>query len=174
MLNLVDHYGGTFLVFALAILQLTGFMWIYGLEEFCWDIEFMLKWKATLFWRISWAIITPGLLLIIFIYSMAQLENPTYIEKPYPTGAHIAGWLIFTIGASQFILWSAWLVMRDENKKKAFKSLFQQDSLWGPKSQRTFKEWKEFKAEKRERRKHLSKEHSSKKKYFWILLGKYD
>ncbi len=37
ILNLVDHYGGTFLVFALAIVQLTGVMWVYGLENFCWD-----------------------------------------------------------------------------------------------------------------------------------------
>lgn len=174
MLNLVDHYGGTFLIFALAIVQLTCVMWIYGLEEFCWDIEFMLKWKATKFWRISWSVVTPGLMLIIFIYSMAQLQEPTYMNKAYPTEAYVAGWIIFAVGAAQFILWSTWDVIRDENKKNAFKALFQRNDVWGPKSPRIFKEWKEFKAEKRTSRKLQSREHSLKKKLLWVLLGKYN
>lgn len=174
MLNLVDHYGGTFLIFALAILQLCGVMWVYGLEEFCWDVEYMLKWKATLFWRISWAVVTPGLMLIIFIYSMAQLEEPTYMDKDYPSEYYVIGWVIFAVGAAQFILWSAWDVIRDENKKNAFKALFQQDSIWGPKVPRIFKEWKEFKTEKRANRVLQSREHSTSKKLLWILLGKYN
>ncbi len=105
---------------------------------------------------------------------MVQLENPTYMGKDYPLEANVAGWIIFSIGASQFVLWSVWYIIRNENKKNAFKALFQQNPLWGPKSPRLFQEWKEFKAEKRAQRELQSKEHSLGKKLFWILLGKYD
>lgn len=76
MLNLVDHFGGTFLVFFLAILELVGIFWIYGVENFCWDIEFMLNRKVTAFWRISWFLITPLMMIAIFLYSMGKYENP--------------------------------------------------------------------------------------------------
>lgn len=31
ILNLVDFYGGTYVVFALAILEIVGIVWIYGM-----------------------------------------------------------------------------------------------------------------------------------------------
>lgn len=34
ILGLVDHFAGTFLIFALAIFEIIGFFWIYGLENF--------------------------------------------------------------------------------------------------------------------------------------------
>jgi solute carrier family 6 (neurotransmitter transporter, glycine) member 5/9 len=84
VLNLVDHFGGTFLIFALAILEVVGIFWIYGLENFCLDLEFMTKRKVTAFWRIAWTTVTPGLMIIIFIYTMVKLENPRYMDKEYP------------------------------------------------------------------------------------------
>lgn len=78
MLNLVDYFGGTFLIFALAILEVTGIFWIYGLRNFCMDLEFMLGRKVTPFWRITWTIVTPVMMLVIFIYSMVKLESPQY------------------------------------------------------------------------------------------------
>lgn len=176
MLNLVDHYGGTFLIFALTILQLAGVIWVYGLEKFCWDVEFMLNWKVTRFWRFSWSIITPGLLIIIFIYNMARLENPTYMNKDFPTTAHIAGWVIFAVGLFQFVLWSAWAIVRDENKLATLKNLFTYSPQWGPKSTKTFTEWNNYKDEKLTSRRTISNQnqHSSKKKALWVLTGKYD
>lgn len=30
MLDLVDHFGGTFIIFVFAILEITAVMWLYG------------------------------------------------------------------------------------------------------------------------------------------------
>ena len=68
MLQLVDYFGGTFLIFALAIFELVGIFWIYGIENFCWDLEFMLKRPVTPFWRLSWFILTPAIMITILIY----------------------------------------------------------------------------------------------------------
>jgi len=87
MLSLVDHFGGTFLIFALAIVQVIGIFWIYGIENICNDVKFMIGHHVTLYWRLCWAFITPCLLIIIFIYYMATLKTPTYSGWEYPESA---------------------------------------------------------------------------------------
>jgi hypothetical protein len=147
--------------------------WIYGVENFCWDAEFMLNRKVTRYWRISWILIAPLLLIFIFLYDMAQFEYPTYMKKEYPSQALIAGWVIFATGLSQVFIWSAWHVMRDSNKLEAFKSLFKVNPKWGPKSPKVFDDWKAFKEEKIQKRRIQSQGHSKIKKFFKIILGNY-
>lgn len=176
MLNLVDHFGGTFLIFALAILELIGIIWVYGLENFCWDLEFMLNRKVGAFWRISWFIVTPFLMLLIFIYNMAVLKNPTFMAKDYPTASLIAGWLIFSLGIAQILIWGIWVASREEfpvGGGSKFKALFKLNSEWGPKSPKLRKEWHSFKAEQLEKRKIQSEGHSKFKQMVNILLVKY-
>lgn len=177
MLNLVDHFGGTFLIFALAILQLTGIIWVYGLENFCWDVEFMLKRRVSRFWRISWFIVTPVLMIVIFVYSMAKLENPTYIEKPYPTSSLIAGWAIFSVGIAQILIWAIWIASREnfpENKSSSkVSSLFKLNPEWGPKSPKMHKEWMAYKVDRLETRILQSAGHSRFKHICNVLLDNY-
>lgn len=88
MLNLVDHFGGTFLVFILAIFELMGVFWIYGLDNICDDVEFMLNRRPGQYWRICWVFITPIFMLIIFVYSMVTYEKLLYGGKTYPPAAY--------------------------------------------------------------------------------------
>lgn len=177
MLTLVDHFGGTFLIFALAILQLVGIFWIYGVENFCWDIEFMLNRKVTPFWRISWFIITPVLMIIIFIYTMVKFENPTFARKAFPTSSLVAGWLIFVVGMAQILLWALWIASREDfgegKSSSKLKLLFKPDPQWGPKSPKLRKEWISYKEEKLEKRRVQCEGHSKLQRIAWILLGKY-
>jgi len=171
MLNLVDHFAGTFLVFALAILQLVGVFWIYGIENFCWDAEFMLNRKVTIFWRISWFLVTPVFMIVIFIYTMIKLENPTYSGKQFPEAALIAGWIIFSVGVSQTVIWAIWIAMRSNSS--AVTALLSPNPQWGPKSLILRKEWQAFKSEKLEKRRIQSNGHSKLRQMVNILLGKY-
>lgn len=178
MLNLFDHFGGTFLVFALAILELIGIMWFYGVEQFCWDVQFMLHKKVSPFWRISWFLITPLLMISIFLYTVAQLENPTFIGKAYPTTALIIGWTLVAIGISQLLIWGFWTATRkgfgEGETTSKVKLLFKQNPNWGPKSRKLRKEWISWKEEMLEKKRTKSVNHSKTKRFFWTLLGKYD
>lgn len=51
-------------------------------------MEYMLEMKVNIYWRICWAVITPVLLIIILIYSMAVMEPITYGSYEYPESAH--------------------------------------------------------------------------------------
>ncbi|XP_036319929.1 sodium-dependent nutrient amino acid transporter 1 isoform X2 [Rhagoletis pomonella] len=88
ILNLVDFYGGTFVIFGLAILETISISWIYGINNFCDDVEFMTKKQVSLYWRSCWGFFTPLLMIIIFVYSMLSIEPLTYSGKPYPDAAN--------------------------------------------------------------------------------------
>lgn len=118
--------------------------------------------------------VTPLLLIIIFIYFVASLENPTYMNIQYPYPVLLAGWAIFIVGMLQIILWAAFIVMNDPDKMESFKGLFRQNPEWGPKSPRVFKEWMEYKSDRLQQRREQSNNHTKLKKFFWIVLGKYN
>lgn len=60
-------------------------MWIYGLSNFCRDVEFMLNMKIGWYWRICWGYVMPVGLTVILIYSLVTDEGLTYNAKPFPT-----------------------------------------------------------------------------------------
>ncbi|XP_030382029.1 sodium-dependent nutrient amino acid transporter 1-like [Scaptodrosophila lebanonensis] len=160
ILNLVDYYGSTFVVFGLAVFQIIGISWIYGLQNFCDDIEFMTKSPVSSLWRICWAIITPMFLFLIFIYSMIELETLKYAGLEYPESANVAGWVLLAIGFLQFPLWAIWSVTRDCDKGvyMCFKTAFRPSSEWGPSDPAIKKEWLIYKRSVKERRKAANSE----------------
>ena len=177
ILALIDHFAANFVIFALMILQVVGIMWVYGVENFCWDIEFMLKRKITAYWRILWFIVTPMTLIIVFVYSMVEFENPTYMSKQFPTLYIVTGWILFLFGMMQVLIWPVWSLFTrsDEDKEvPAIQYLFKTNPAWGPKLPETRNEWILFKAKKLEARKAKSIGHSRIKKIHWMLLRKYD
>lgn len=88
ILGLVDFYAGSFIIFFLATLEMGGTFWVYGLENFLDDVEFMLQRRPSVYWRICWAIITPLLLAGILIYTLVNLTPLTHGNVPYPPSAH--------------------------------------------------------------------------------------
>lgn len=178
MLQLVDYFGGTFLIFALAIFELVGIFWIYGIENFCWDLEFMLKRPVTPFWRLSWFIFTPVIMIAIFIYSMVNFESPTFEGNAFPMQYLVAGWVIFLIGMIQVAIWAAWSASRsqmDGSKTTILESLFSQNPEWGPKSPKIRQEWRAFREDALEKRIMMAQAHSHTwwQQRLWIILGKY-
>jgi solute carrier family 6 (neurotransmitter transporter, glycine) member 5/9 len=154
MLNLIDHFGGTFLVFALAIIEMLAIFYVYGIENFCDDIEFMLKWKPTIFWRVSWRFVTPGIMIVIFVYYMAILETPTYGGWVYPAGYMALGWAVFVLGFLQLPFWIVWFLVRkrklplsDRVKEGASPS-----DNWGPKNAEEHAAWLLYKSEAQRKR----------------------
>lgn len=88
VLQLVDYYAGSFIVFVLATFEVTGIFWVYGLENFLDDVEFMLSRRPSVYWRICWGIITPVLLTAILIYTIAIMKPLEYSGIAYPDSAH--------------------------------------------------------------------------------------
>ncbi|EDW81840.1 uncharacterized protein Dwil_GK25473 [Drosophila willistoni] len=173
ILTLVDFYGGTYVVFILAIFELAGIVWIYGLQNFCDDIEFMCNKRVSLYWRVCWSFFTPVMMIIIFIYSMATIEPLKYSDLYFPLAGDIAGWIVFAIGTAQFPLWGIWYIShhRNGNLWQSFVSCLKPNENWGPANPETKQAWLLFKSEKARQR--ASKTQSSKMGQFWQKVGNF-
>ncbi|XP_078068167.1 sodium- and chloride-dependent neutral and basic amino acid transporter B(0+)-like [Mustelus asterias] len=101
-INLIDHFTAGWGLLVTAVMELIGLSWMYGTNRFIKDIEMMIgekNWLFWLWWRACWLIISPVLLLVILIWSLATFGSPTYGPDEYPVWATALGWfmIIFCI-----------------------------------------------------------------------------
>ncbi|KAI1889581.1 hypothetical protein AGOR_G00164390 [Albula goreensis] len=94
MLQLVDTYAASYSLVIIAIFELVGVSYIYGLQRFCEDIEMMIGFQPNRFWRICWAFVTPTILTFILGLSLYQWKVMTYEDYTYPTWSMVLGWLM--------------------------------------------------------------------------------
>lgn len=154
ILTLVDYYGTSFVVFILASFEVTGVIWIYGFENFLDDVEFMLQRKPSVYWRICWFLVTPVLLIIIFLYTVITLSPLTYGGKQFPTSAHAAGAALLSFGILQIPFWMMLEMFKHRRLPFAemLKVSFSPSADWGPRRQEQRTNWVLFVEEKRKER----------------------
>lgn len=184
MLELID-FGGTFLIFPLTTLQIVGFFWIYGLDNFCLDLEFMSKRKPSIYWRISWGVVTPTLMIILFIYSMINFEPPFYAGQEFPPAYLIMLWLLIAIGLLPLTLWVIHRVIKNLQLQEncafhtklinAVKQAFSPSNKWGPADNQLREDWLTHRKMNDEKRREYENNthHSWFRRKLCILLGKY-
>lgn len=63
-MKLFEDYGVGISVFLFGIFETIGFMWIYGVNNLCRDIKFMVGQPVGIFWRICWTLVIPVLLSV--------------------------------------------------------------------------------------------------------------
>ena len=96
MLEMVDYYGGTVLILALASVEVIAINWIYGTNYITRDFNFMLNTKLSVYWRFCWGVLCPILLPLLFLYALFTQAGVPNIPLP----AQIAGWIVAIIGES--------------------------------------------------------------------------
>ena len=116
MLTLVDYFGGNFTIYVLATLEVIGVAWVYGLQNICDDIQFMLNIKVGIFWRFTWGFFVPIVLVLILVYSLAISEPLKHSGNEFPhiaTGQEIKLQIItttyFTCNINSFLV-CGWLL----------------------------------------------------------------
>uniref|UniRef100_A0A4W5PRI0 Transporter n=1 Tax=Hucho hucho TaxID=62062 RepID=A0A4W5PRI0_9TELE len=101
-LALFDSFAGSIPLLVIAFCEMVSVVYIYGIDRFNEDIEFMIGHKPNLFWQVTWRFISPVIMLIIFIfYFVTEVsgeltylvwdqdaeEFPTLADRQYP------GWI---------------------------------------------------------------------------------
>lgn len=151
ILELVDYYGGTFMRLFAAITESIGIFWIYGLENLCIDIEYMLNIKSSFYWRICWSILTPGIMIAVFTYALINTEALTFGQDKYeyPQAAYIAGNLMQYTGMALvplFICLALWK-FRTGNFIETVRTAFRKKASWGPLRLLYKQKWLTYRAE---------------------------
>lgn len=160
ILNLVDYFGGTFIIVFLASFEVIAISWVYGIDNFIDDIEFMIGSRPSFYWRFCWAFLTPLTLFTILIYFLSEMKPITYNDEYYPTAAYAAGWIILALGVLQLPLWI--VVGQIQRRDKPCLDTLKPRNDWGPKDPKKYREWLDFKESKRAARmnRDLSKKRS--------------
>ncbi|XP_065298595.2 sodium-dependent proline transporter-like isoform X1 [Dermacentor albipictus] len=130
VLNLMDTYAGGGAVLFIAICEIVGLMWFYGMNRFCADLKLMLGHDIGWYWKASWLVISPCILGFLFIYGLAQHKPITYDDVvTYPSWADGVGWFLALLSMAQIPIWGVIVLLKNwKNPRKAF----QPDRKWGP------------------------------------------
>ncbi|XP_061886134.1 sodium-dependent neutral amino acid transporter B(0)AT1-like [Entelurus aequoreus] len=99
-LALFDNFAGSIPLLVIGLSEMVAVMYIYGVDKFNEDIEFMIGHKPNIFWQVTWRVVSPLIMVIILVfYFVTQVTKtltyltwnpeseifPTLEPQPYPT-----------------------------------------------------------------------------------------
>lgn len=132
--DMLDTYGGGFVVLFIAFTECMALMWVYGFWNFSKDCKLMLGFEPNWYWLFTWAIASPILLLFLFIYSLADYTPMDSI----PVWGDGIGWIFAAIIMLTIVFYPVITLvssMTGKNKlsfKAAAWRLIRPESSWGP------------------------------------------
>ncbi|XP_034467704.1 sodium-dependent neutral amino acid transporter B(0)AT1-like [Hippoglossus hippoglossus] len=103
-LALFDTYGGSIPLLVVAFCEMFSVVYIYGIDRFNDDIEFMIGHKPNIFWQATWRVISPLIIFVILVfyfvtkvseklfYKVWDPESekfPALEDKPYPVWINV-------------------------------------------------------------------------------------
>jgi len=99
LMTLVDQAIGGYPLLLLGLAELIAVHWIYGTSRFCDDIELMIGRRPNIYYRATWTVIAPVILLFITVASIYQHEELKVDKYIYPAWCEVIYWLIvmFTV-----------------------------------------------------------------------------
>ncbi|XP_008160272.2 inactive sodium-dependent neutral amino acid transporter B(0)AT3 [Eptesicus fuscus] len=111
-LEVFDKYAASLNLIIFAFFEVIGVVYVYGMERFCDDIEWMTGRRPGLYWRVTWKFISPLLLLTIFVAYIIFMVwttlsykawNPQYKQFPSRQEKSYPGWVQAICGLLSFL-----------------------------------------------------------------------
>ncbi|XP_047480647.1 sodium-dependent nutrient amino acid transporter 1-like isoform X2 [Penaeus chinensis] len=150
ILTLIDYYGAGFIIFILAITEVAAVQWVYGINNFCRDVEFMLNRKTGIYWKFCWAFLIPVLLAFIFIYGQYKAEPLKASGYVFGSGANAFGVCIAIFACLLIPIFFVVEVMRRRDEAdsllEAMRNTLKPNADWCPKDPILRREYQQFKA----------------------------
>ncbi|KAL2080629.1 hypothetical protein ACEWY4_024422 [Coilia grayii] len=104
--TLFDTFAGSIPLLTIAFFEMIAVVYIYGIDRFNKDIEFMIGHKPNIFWQATWRVISPLIVLAIFVaYFVSQVTkeltytawDPTSEDFPKLSRLTYPGWIYVII-----------------------------------------------------------------------------
>ncbi|KAG5856712.1 inactive sodium-dependent neutral amino acid transporter B(0)AT3 [Anguilla rostrata] len=101
-LEIFNTYVGSLPLLIIAFFEIIGVVYIYGIGRFNDDIEWMTGKRPNLYWQVTWRVISPLMLLVVFLaYIVVQAStwptypawNPGYVDFPNYDVQPYPGWV---------------------------------------------------------------------------------
>lgn len=133
--QLIDWYSASLCIMFAAFLECVIITWMYGTERFNRDIQMMIGKPVPIIIRISWCLVTPIVLLALFLTTCAEYSPPNSASYTYPDFAIAIGQFLAILPmlpVPVVIIWG--LVHSEGTFVQRIKTLANPDSSWGPNS----------------------------------------
>lgn len=133
LVHMLDYYAVNRMVVTAVVLELIGFVWIYGSHALSTDFEFILGHKLNIMWIVIW-FITPILLVAMEICSLVILPLNGPRQNPDPEWLYITGWIFYATAWIIILVVAIWQISTqvDYNVCQKFISSVKPSRNWGP------------------------------------------
>ncbi|CAG7826189.1 unnamed protein product, partial [Allacma fusca] len=134
ILDLVDRFGANFVIYVLAIIEVSAVAYVYGINSFLKDLSFMLGFPIGIYWKFTWGFCIPFGMTGILVYVFYTNERWTYNGLPYPDIGIAAGWILSGLSLSVFPICAAHAIYTRKAKGfiAKFKEAYRATPEWGP------------------------------------------
>ncbi|XP_062302242.1 sodium-dependent neutral amino acid transporter B(0)AT1 [Osmerus eperlanus] len=76
-LALFDSFAGSIPLLVIAFCEMMAVAYIYGIDRFNDDIKFMIGHKPNIFWQVTWRVVSPLIVFVIFVFYFVTKVNST-------------------------------------------------------------------------------------------------
>lgn len=133
ILQIMDWYCATFSLMLLSLTECVVIAWIYGVDRFYKDIELMIGYKPSIWWKICWKYITPTMIIFIWLFSVTQLSPVTYGKYEYPSWAIAFGWMLGIVSLVPLPVCAIIAIAKEEGPLiERVRKLLKPAKEWGP------------------------------------------
>lgn len=112
--EIMDYYGGSIPLVFIAVFECIGLMWIYGYDNFAFDVYYMLERKMGIYWKITWKYTAPAVLAFICVGSLYNHRPLHYGDYDFPEWADVLGWVLTIIIIGQIPLWALYAFIKQK------------------------------------------------------------
>ncbi|XP_059205545.1 sodium-dependent neutral amino acid transporter B(0)AT1-like [Centropristis striata] len=107
--TLFDKFTGSVPLLVIGLFEMIVIVYIYGIDRFNKDLEFMVGHKPGLYWQVTWRFISPLIVLVILVfYLVTQVQEeltylvwdpnseefPSLASVPYPSWVYVIVFLL--------------------------------------------------------------------------------
>ncbi|XP_059171992.1 sodium- and chloride-dependent GABA transporter ine-like [Physella acuta] len=92
--QLIDYYTAALSLMVLAFFEVIAICWFYGANNLAENIKLMTGSKPNIFFIACWFVLSPLLILGIWVFSMIQYQNLSIAGYVYPDWAIALGWCL--------------------------------------------------------------------------------
>uniref|UniRef100_A0A8C6PJM2 Transporter n=1 Tax=Nothobranchius furzeri TaxID=105023 RepID=A0A8C6PJM2_NOTFU len=132
-LALFDNFAGSIPLLVIGFCEMIAVVYIYGVDRFNKDIEFMIGHKPNIFWQVTWRVISPLIMIFIFVfYFVTQVTKkltylvwdmetegfPTLDAQPYPSWIYVIIFILAGVPSLFIPLFAAFKFLKNKCCKK--------------------------------------------------------
>ncbi|XP_078124456.1 sodium-dependent neutral amino acid transporter B(0)AT1-like [Sander vitreus] len=107
--TLFDNFAGSVPLLTIGLIEMIAVVYIYGIDRFNEDLEFMVGHKPSIFWQVTWRFISPLIVLVILVFYLVtrvqeeltylvwdpnSVEFPSLASVPYPSWIYVIIFLL--------------------------------------------------------------------------------